>query len=98
MRPGGDHRYVGHVIITRLPKGSKIGKHIDEAPARPGFPYWQRHQVPLSVSPGVVFGCGKEELYMKPGCAYWFDNQKEHWGKNGSGRDRLTMIVEIRCA
>lgn len=99
---GGDPNCVGHVILTRLPKGGKIGKHIDQPPrladgsVMPGFPYWQRHQVPLAVSPGVVFGCGGEELYMKPGRAYWFDNQKEHWVHNGSGRDRITMIVEIR--
>jgi hypothetical protein len=93
---GGDPDQIGHVIITRLPKGGKIGKHIDYAPPIPGLPYWQRHQVPLAVSPGVVFGCGGEEIYMRPGRAYWFDNQKEHWVHNGSGRDRLTMIVEIR--
>ncbi len=95
---GGDPDQIGHVIITRLPKGGRIGKHIDYAPPIPGLPYWQRHQVPLAVSPGVVFGCGDEELYMKPGRAYWFDNQQPHWVHNGSGRDRLTMIVEIRTA
>lgn len=99
---GGDPNCVGHVILTRLPKGGKIGKHIDQPPrladgsVMPGFPYWQRHQVPLAVSPGVVFGCGGEELYMKPGFAFGFKAQQEHWVHNGSGRDRLSMIVEIR--
>lgn len=100
---GGDIKQLGHVIITRMPPKTKIPLHKDHPPRDPqtgnvleGFPYWQRHQVPLKVHPKVVFHCGGEQLWMQPGLAYGFDAQDDHWVYNGSPEDRLTMIVEIR--
>ena len=88
--------HIGHVIITRLAPGEEIATHVDRCPPLPGLPYWQRHQVPLQSDEGVVFKCGDEEKNLRPGKAYWFDNQKPHSVVNKSNRDRLSMIVELR--
>lgn len=89
----GEH--LGKVMISRLRPGEKIDWHIDYWPAV-GAPYFQRYQIPLSVSAGVRFICGEEELYMPPGTAWWFDNQVKHAVFNDSAVDRLSMFVDIR--
>jgi Aspartyl/Asparaginyl beta-hydroxylase len=87
--------HLGKVIITRLPPGKSIEPHIDHMP--PGIaPYYQRYQIPLSVNLGVVFKCGDEELYMKPGSCYWFNNQITHSVVNNSDQDRISMLTDIR--
>jgi hypothetical protein len=90
----GEH--LGHVIITRLPSGGRIEPHIDQWHPAAGAPYWQRHQVPLRVAPDVIFRCGDEECDMRPGEAWWFDNQVEHSVVNYSGGNRISMIIDIR--
>lgn len=88
----GEH--LGMVIITRLPKGGKIGAHIDRVAPIPGLPYWQRYQVPL-FGPTAKFDCGGEIRHLPPGTAQWFDARKVHSVEAGS-EPRLSMIVEIR--
>jgi Aspartyl/Asparaginyl beta-hydroxylase len=89
----GEH--LGKVVITKLRSGEIIADHIDMMP--PGVPpYFQRYQIPLSVSPGVIFKCGDEEVYMKPGEAWWFDNQVTHSVTNNSNEDRISMLADIR--
>ena len=89
----GEH--LGKVIITRLRAGEKIDWHIDHMP--PGIPqYFQRYQIPLSVAPGVRFVVEDEELFMPPGTAWWFDNQKSHAVFNDSAEDRISMLTDIR--
>ena len=89
----GEH--LGKVLITRLRAGEKIDWHIDHMP--PGIPqYFQRYQIPLSVADGVRFAVGDEELYMKPGTAWWFDNQTTHAVFNDSSEDRISMLTDIR--
>jgi hypothetical protein len=96
----GEH--IGRIIITRLPPGGVIKTHIDGVPkvfrGRPirALPYWQRYQVPLQAEPGVMFYCGGENLYLKPGKGYWFNNQLPHSVYNNSDKDRLSMVLEIR--
>lgn len=86
---------LSQVLISRMAPGEVIEPHADTLP--PGFPLtFHRYQVPLSVFPGVRFVCGGEELYMRPGSAYWFDNQAEHSVVNNSSEDRLSMRVDLR--
>ena len=86
---------LAQIIISRMAPGEVIAPHIDEV--RPGFPRnYQRYQIPLSVRQGVRFRCGDEELFMKPGNAYWFDNSILHSVENKSTEDRISMRVDIR--
>lgn len=75
--------------------GEVIEPHIDYLP--PGYPLiYKRYQIPLLAKPGVRFICGDEELYMKPGYIYWFDNQVTHSVHNNSDEDRISMRVDLR--
>lgn len=89
----GEH--LGKVMISRLKPGEKIDWHIDKMP--PGIPpYFQRYQIPLSVAPGVRFAVEDEEVYMEPGTAWWFDNQRMHAVFNDSDQDRISMFIDAR--
>ena len=88
-------RLLGRAIISRMAPGDVIKPHVHEVQF--GMPrIFDTFQIPLQVDPGVVFGCGDEELYMEPGTAWTFDNQVFHWVRNGSDRDRISLMVDIR--
>lgn len=84
---------LGRCLITRLMPGKRIYPHADMgAPAE----YYERYQIPLINDPGVLFRCGDEQVNMKPGSVWWFNNQIEHEVINNSKNERITMIVDIR--
>jgi hypothetical protein len=89
----GEH--LGKIVITRMKSGETIKPHTDMLP--PGWPvYWQRFQIPLQVESGVRFVCDEEELYMRPGTAWWFNNQIQHAVYNDSKTDRISMLADIK--
>jgi len=90
----GEH--LGKVVISRMKPGDIIDWHIDPWPMVGIAPYFQRYQIPLSVSPGVRFVVEDEEVCMEPGTAWWFNNQKRHAVFNESGEDRISMYADIR--
>ena len=89
----GEH--LGKVMISKMRPGEKLDWHIDTLP-NGVMQYWQRYQIPLQVNPGVRFCVEDEELYMAPGTAWWFDNQKMHAVFNDSETDRVSMFADIR--
>lgn len=84
---------LGRVIITRLAPGKKIDPHIDSGDHAA---YYDRYHFMIQNFPGSIFRAGNEEVLMKAGDIWWFDNQEEHEVKNNSSQDRLTMIVDIK--
>lgn len=86
--------HLGKVLITKLPPGGVIDWHIDQWP--PGIPlYWHRFQIPLHVREQVIFQVEEEELFMQPGTAWWFNNQRNHRVVNNSDEDRISMLCDI---
>jgi hypothetical protein len=84
---------LGRVLITRLRPGKRIHPHVDGGEhAR----YYKRYQIALKSLPGVVFRAGDEQVFMKTGDIWWFDNSQEHEVLNNSADDRLALIVDIR--
>ncbi len=84
---------LGRVLITRLAPGKKIYPHIDGGDhAR----YYKRYQIALQSLPGVVFRAGDEQVNMRTGDIWWFDNGENHEVINNSADDRLALIVDIR--
>lgn len=88
---------LGGVLITRIPPGEGIGRHVDR-----GWhvEYYDKFYVTLKSSPGADFVCEHdgvtERLNPKPGEIWLFDNRKPHWVENNSMEDRVTLIVCIR--
>lgn len=101
-RVQGEH--LGRVFISRMAPGICIPPHTDRiAPAEEAFPdkippavYFDRYQVALKASPGVVFRVGDETVFMEPGSIWWFDNCVEHEVLNHSQDDRISMVIDIR--
>jgi len=106
-----DGAVLGNVVISRLRPGEQITAHVDTWNHTQFDPVlqavcdvpllYQRHQIPLRVAPGAWFRCGTvqdgmtEELYMKPGEAWWFNNQALHEVVNNSSEDRISMFCDI---
>ena len=84
---------LGGVLITRIPAGEGIAPHVDE-----GWHvnYYDKFYLSLRSAPGATFHCGDEVINPEPGDLYHFDNRLEHWVKNESDSDRMTLIVCIR--
>lgn len=84
---------LGGVLITKIPKGCSIEPHSDK-----GWhvEYYDKFYVSLKNNPGSVFYCEDEHISPNAGEVYWFDNRKEHWVKNNSDDDRITLIVCIK--
>lgn len=84
---------LGRVLITRMAPGAVIAPHVDGGEHAA---YYDRYHVTLQNGPGSLFHCGDEQVNMKAGEVWWFDNSVEHSVVNNSADDRLTLIVDIR--
>jgi quercetin dioxygenase-like cupin family protein len=84
---------LGRVLINRLKPGGTIFSHTDP----PLFTqYWSRYHIVLQSSPGCVFKVGEEQVQMRTGELWWFDNGKPHEVVNNSSLDRIHLIIDIR--
>jgi hypothetical protein len=86
---------LGRVMINKLRPGGRIFPHAD-TPAH--AQYWDRHHIVLQSAPGSMFRAGDEQVEMRPGDVWWFDNSAEHEVVNNSTVDRIHMIVDIRTS
>lgn len=84
---------LGRCMISRMAPGAKILPHVDE-PTHAD--YYDRFHVVLNGEEGSTFRCGEEEVGMKTGEIWWFDNSVEHEVINNSKDDRIHLIVDIR--
>jgi hypothetical protein len=92
-----DGEMIGGVLITRVPSGGGIDRHVD---AGWHVDYFDKFYVCLRGAEGATFSCehdgAVENLTPRPGEVHRFDNRKPHWVENHSGQDRMTLIVCIR--
>lgn len=84
---------LGRCMINRLVPGGKIFRHAD-SPWHAS--YWDRYHIVLQSEPGNVFMCGDEQLWMRPGEIWWFQNAIEHEVVNNSSDDRIHLVVDLR--
>jgi len=84
---------LGGVLITRLPPGGKIARHVDEG-WHAG--YYDKFFVPIKNEPGALFCWDDLTLEPNPGEVWQFDNSVPHWVENNSTEDRIAMIVCIK--
>lgn len=90
---GGER--LGGVLITKLPPGGKIARHVDEG-WHAG--YYQKFFVPIKNEKGAAFCWDDLTLEPKAGEVWEFDNSIPHWVENNSDEDRVAMIVCIKTA
>jgi len=78
--------------IVSLPPGQRVYLHRDR-----GDYYAERDRYHLCLrSEGSLLRCGDEEVRMKPGELWWFDNKEEHEAYNDTGSDRVHLIFDLR--
>jgi len=86
---------LGRCMINRIAPGGRIFPHAD-SPWHAD--YWDRYHLVLQSEPGNVFRCGTEQVHMRPGELWWFENAVEHEVTNNSANDRIHMIIDLRFA
>ena len=82
---------LGRAKIVRLPPGHRVLPHRDR-----GEYYARRDRYHLILqSAGSWMRCGEEEVAMREGELWWFDNKEEHEARNDSDRDRVHLIFDL---
>ena len=78
--------------LMKLDAGCEVKNHVD-------FNYhWYtrvRIHIPVITNPAVVFHCGDEEIHMAAGECWIFDNWRRHNVINGSGQDRIHLVIDL---
>lgn len=84
---------LGRALITSLEPGCRIDPHPDSGDhAR----YFERFHIVIQSTPGMIFRCGDEQVQMKTGEVWWFQNQIEHEVINNGSDTRIHLIVDIK--
>lgn len=84
---------LGRCMINRLKSGGRIYPHAD---SKWHAEYWDRYHIVLQSTPGNTFRCGDEQVWMREGEIWWFQNAIEHEVVNNSDNDRIHLIVDLR--
>lgn len=87
--------HLGGVLITKIPPGGIIYPHKD-AGWHPEF-YNAKLYVVLQTNDKVINRVADEQVSMKTGEAWFFNNLIEHDVVNDGSDDRITLIVCLRC-
>ena len=93
---------VARVALARLAPHKRVYPHVDtlrgdgRASKNTYYDYRDRIHLVLQSDAGSWLRCGSEQVHMRTGEIWWFDNKKTHEAYNGSSRDRIHLIVDIR--
>lgn len=90
-----DGERLGRCLITKLKPGGKISPHIDEGDAAQ---YYDRFHLVIQANERSKFICGNEEVVMRSGEIWWFDNKKTHEVINNGDADRIHLIADIKVS
>jgi len=82
---------IARAKIVNLPPGKHVYPHIDR-----GNYYAARDRYHLVLdSAGSWMRAGNEEVRMKTGELWWFDNKAEHEALNDSDQNRIHLIFDL---
>jgi mannose-6-phosphate isomerase-like protein (cupin superfamily) len=84
---------LGRVMINKIKSGGRIYPHAD-TPEHTN--YYSRFHVILQSGKGCYITSGDEQLEMKTGDVFWFDNKQVHEVVNNSSDDRISMVIDIK--
>lgn len=92
-RVGGER--LGRVMINKIAPGGQIFPHAD-TPAH--CDYYTRFHIVLWGKPGCVLTCDNEQIEMRTGDCFWFNNALMHAVVNNSSEERISMVIDIRTS
>lgn len=78
--------------IVCLPAGKKVYPHIDRGEY---YRFRGRYHFVLKSSAGSWLKAGDEEIRMKEGELWWFDNDQMHEAFNDGTEDRIHVIFDL---
>ncbi len=85
---------LGRAKIVNLPAGRMVHAHVDR-----GEYHARRDRYHLVIeSRGCRMRAGDEEVVMRPGELWWFDNKAEHEAWNDTDAPRIHLIFDIEPA
>ena len=84
---------LGRCMINRIVPGGRIFPHAD---SKWHAEYWDRYHLVIQSEPGNVFRCGDEQVWMRQGELWWFQNAVEHEVINNSAEDRIHLVMDLR--
>lgn len=90
---GGER--LGRVMINKIASGGRIYPHAD-TPEHTD--YYTRFHIVLQSSAGCFIRAGDEQLEMRTGQVFWFNNKLEHEVVNNSDTDRISMVIDIKVS
>ena len=81
---------VGRAAFFRLKPGDMVTEHIDR-----GSYYQDKDRYHLSLQGEYLYRVGDEEMVVKPGTFFWFNNKLPHSAKNVGDVDRYTLVWDV---
>ena len=82
----------GRAKIVCLPAGRKVYPHIDRGEY---YRFRGRYHFILKSSAGSWMKSGDEEVRMREGELWWFDNDQMHEAENDGDEDRIHIIFDL---
>lgn len=86
--------YLGGILMTRIPAGCKILPHIDRG-WHPEFNATKAYVI-LKANERCVNHCLDEQVVMRPGEAWLFNNLITHSVDNDGDSERIAMVITMR--
>ena len=83
---------LGRAKIVCLPAGKRVYPHIDRGQY---YRVRNRYHLVLRSTEGSWLKAGDEEVRMKEGELWWFDNDQMHEAFNDGDQDRIHMIFDM---
>jgi len=84
-------RELGRVMLVELKPGGQIPQHVDGGDYAA---HYDRFHLPLLSEDGNAFWCGDENIHMKPGELWQFDQHTSHAVFNHSKVPRVHLIID----
>jgi hypothetical protein len=86
------HGDLGRALLVRLSPGEKVYRHVDEGAY---YLIRDRYHLVVDSSSGSYMWCGGEEVTMRDGELWWFNNKMPHESLNSSPHWRTHVIFDV---
>lgn len=83
---------LGRAKLVLLPAGRRVYPHVDRGEY---YKLRERFHLVLSSADGSWLRAGEEEVTMREGELWWFDNKAMHEAWNKGARDRIHLIFDV---
>jgi outer membrane protein assembly factor BamB/orotate phosphoribosyltransferase len=86
------HAALSRVLIAKLKPRSQVYRHYDKGEY---YRIRDRYHLVISSPSGSPMVCGNEQVVMREGELWWFDNKKPHESFNHSDEGRIHLIFDL---